>query len=69
VQAWTFPIENTLMSHTESIFSFLKSSGAGMTADKFSRSLKDYSDFCASYAFGNYTKGSATAVPWTYVNH
>jgi hypothetical protein len=67
VLAWAYPVENNLFTQTDYFLNLLQSQGAGMTEAVFSQNLKKFSDYCAAYTYGNYTKASATAVPWSYV--
>jgi hypothetical protein len=67
VQTWTYAIENTLYARTDSYLDWLENNSSVMTANQFAQYLRSFADYCASYTYGNYTRGSATAVPWTFM--
>lgn len=62
VQQWTFAIEDTIMDNAESYLSWLQSNPTQINA----ANLNDFADYCADYAYANYTDGSTNAFPWQY---
>jgi hypothetical protein len=60
VLVWMSPVENTIFDGTALFINDLFLHG-GLTSGV----LKNFSDYCASYAYGNYIKASANAVPWS----
>jgi hypothetical protein len=66
VQLWTLAIEGMLCDRTEELLAFLRAGGSGMASAVLVQYLRDLSDYCADYAYGNYITGSSSAVPWAY---
>jgi hypothetical protein len=63
VQQWTFPMEDTILDNTESYLSWLQSNPGQITG----ANLGYFANYCADYAYENYTAGSTDAFPWQYV--
>ena len=62
VQQWTFPIEDTIIDNAESFLSFLKDNPTQITP----HNLWYFANYCADYAYENYSDGSTDAFPWQY---
>jgi hypothetical protein len=62
VQAWTFPIEDTVIDRCDEFLAWLLTNPTLITA----ANLKAFSDYSVEYAFYNYYSASATALPWSY---
>ena len=58
---WISPIETTIYTRTTSFLDSYRNSSAVPTA----ANLRTWSDYCAEYAYKNYTNASSTYLTWT----
>jgi len=65
VQQWTYLIENMIIEEYKKYLVFMNDNPKDITKKKF----KEFSDYCAQYAYVNYTHGSADFVEWTFDTH
>lgn len=62
VQVWSIPIENVIYDKTETFLNTLT-----QNPDLVTRSyMSDFSDYCAEYAYNNYTNRDANFFPWNF---
>ena len=62
VQQWTFAIENTVISKTNTFLKRLRANSGRITTDN----LRNFSDYSAEYTYNNYIAGSNSAMSWGY---
>jgi len=62
VQQWAFAIEDNLLDGTEFIFSFLRANQELINQE----ALRHFADYCAAYAYMNYTEGTSSRLAWNY---
>ncbi|MDY6933081.1 MAG: Ig-like domain-containing protein [Spirochaetota bacterium] len=62
VQEWTFPLDDFIVDKTEEFMNNLRDIESRITENN----LLDFSDFCAEYAYENYTHASSDYYAWSY---